>query len=79
VLEWLRGARLPRTLRIVACEPETFGPEGEGQLGLSPTVQGAVDRAVALVEHLLREVLDGEIVSGELAPSGVARQERARA
>jgi hydrogenase maturation protease len=65
VLAWLRddahgglpGARVPGVLRLVGCEPETFGPEGLGQLGLSATVAAAVDEAVALVAAMARELL----------------------
>lgn len=42
---------------LVGCEPETLGPE-EGQLGLSDSVAGAVERAVNLVESLITEILD---------------------
>ena len=39
VLELARsmGTEL-RNIRIVGCEPETFGPDDEGQMGLSPCV-----------------------------------------
>ncbi len=59
VLDLLRGARLPRTLRLVACEPETFGPEGLGQLGLSACVEAAVERAVPLIERLVLDLAGG--------------------
>jgi hydrogenase maturation protease len=45
------GAPLRRVL-VVGCEPATLGPE-EGQLGLSPVVQAAVDQAVTLIESLV--------------------------
>ena len=38
---------------LVGCEPATFGPDGEGQIGLSPPVEGAVDRAVELIESMI--------------------------
>jgi hydrogenase maturation protease len=47
------GAKL-KNIHIVGCEPETFGPDGEGQMGLSPCVAAAVDEAVLVVEELLR-------------------------
>jgi hydrogenase maturation protease len=59
----LRMARsfgsLPGQILIVACEPETLGGE-EGQLGLSDTINAAVDRAVAIVESLVARILSGE-------------------
>jgi len=44
---------------VVACEPATLGGE-EGQLGLSDTVNAAVDRAVAVVESLVKRISSGE-------------------
>jgi hydrogenase maturation protease len=59
----LRMARtfgpLPSQILVVACEPETLGGE-EGQLGLSETVDGAVDRAVSVVESLVTRICKGE-------------------
>ena len=46
------GAEL-KNIRIVGCEPETFGPENEGQLGLSPCVAATVEDAVEVIESLL--------------------------
>jgi hydrogenase maturation protease len=37
---------------IVGCEPETLGPD-EGQMGLSPVVAQAVEKAATLVESLV--------------------------
>lgn len=48
------GAKWGR-LRLVSCEPESFGEEGEGRLGLSPAVEASVGEAVDAVEHLVRE------------------------
>ena len=52
------GAR-PRVVRIVGCEPESFG-EGDEPPGLSAPVRAAVDEAATMVEALcgtlLREV-----------------------
>ena len=50
------GGRLPPTLLIVGCQPGTFGPENEGQLGLSDPVAASVDEAVGLVESLMERV-----------------------
>jgi hydrogenase maturation protease len=46
-------------VRIVACEPLTFGSEEEPVMGLSDPVAAAVDEAVRLVESLAGKVLDG--------------------
>jgi hydrogenase maturation protease len=42
---------------LVGCEPETLGGE-EGQMGLSASVEAAVDEAVTLVESLIHKILD---------------------
>ncbi len=47
----------PQHLVIVGCEPETLGPE-EGLMGLSDSVQLAVEQAVDLVELLVENLLD---------------------
>jgi hydrogenase maturation protease len=61
VLRRLAPAARPRFLRIVGCEPETFGPEGLGFMGLSAPVRRAVDDAAALVESLVHELTAVEI------------------
>jgi hydrogenase maturation protease len=48
------GGRLPR-LRVVGCEPVSFGDAIEGTMGLSPPVAAAVDEAVQVVERLVAE------------------------
>lgn len=53
------GAELGRIL-LVGCEPETFGPEEEGLMGLSERVEAAVDEAVRLIESLVTTILKGE-------------------
>lgn len=47
----------PSRILLVGCEPETFGTELEGQMGLSEPVQAAVDEAVHLVESLVERLL----------------------
>jgi hydrogenase maturation protease len=63
----LRMARtfgpLPSQVLVVACEPETLGGD-EGQLGLSETVHAAVDRAVTVVESLVKRISSGEQIQG---------------
>jgi hydrogenase maturation protease len=46
------GAELKSVL-IVGCEPETFGPPDEGLMGLSACVTEAVERAIEVVESLV--------------------------
>lgn len=38
----------PAEVRVIGCEPASFGPEGEGLVGLSAEVEAAVDEAVAM-------------------------------
>ena len=53
VLRLARSMGAPlRQVLLVGCEPATLGPD-EGQLGLSPVVEAAVDQAVALIESLV--------------------------
>jgi hydrogenase maturation protease len=59
ILGWLGGARLPRVLRLVGCEPQTFEADALGAEGLSPPVRAAIPEAIALVEGLI-EGLSGE-------------------
>jgi hydrogenase maturation protease len=50
-----------RRILLVACEPETFGDEETGAMGLSPVVAVAVDQGVAAVERLVGELLHAGI------------------
>lgn len=56
VLDWVHATagRLP-LLRLIGCEPATFGPE-EGQLGLSEAVAAAVEPALELIESVVAEI-----------------------
>jgi len=53
VMRWVQstGGRLP-LLRLVGCEPATFGPE-EGQMELSAPVEAAIEPAVEMVASLV--------------------------
>ena len=44
-----------KNVLLVGCEPETLGGE-DGQMGLSASVEAAVDEAVKLVESLIDKV-----------------------
>jgi hydrogenase maturation protease len=50
------GGRPPKVLLIVGCQPGTFGPENEGQLGLSEPVAASVEPAAALIESLVARI-----------------------
>jgi hydrogenase maturation protease len=67
VLAFVRasGAQL-HSLRLVGCEPESFGSDEAPQVGLSPAVARAVGPAAELVEQL---------VSGALAANLGARRD----
>ncbi len=56
VLDFIQGAKRPSYVRIVGCEPATFGEEGLGQMGLSAEVERSIDAAVQVVEQLLGEL-----------------------
>ncbi|MCM3872964.1 MAG: hydrogenase maturation protease [Pyrinomonadaceae bacterium] len=49
-----------KKILLVGCEPATFGPE-EGQMGLSPPVEAAVEPAAAVVESLVQKVCQGAL------------------
>jgi hydrogenase maturation protease len=42
---------------VLGCEPEDFGDELEGRMGLTPTVQASVPEAVAMLETLVGRLL----------------------
>jgi len=42
---------------VLGCEPEDFGDELEGRMGLSPTVQASLPEAVAMLETLVGNLL----------------------
>jgi hydrogenase maturation protease len=44
----------PNRILIVGCEPAELGSEEEGKLGLSDPVNSAIDRAVDLVETMVK-------------------------
>jgi hydrogenase maturation protease len=48
-----------KNILLVGCEPETLGGD-EGQMGLSASVEAAVDEAVKLVESLVNRILNGD-------------------
>jgi hydrogenase maturation protease len=50
------GGTLPRTY-LVGCEPDEIDPDGEGRMGLSPSVSAAVDEAVDVVVGLAEELV----------------------
>jgi hydrogenase maturation protease len=45
-------------IMLVGCEPETLGSDEEGLMGLSATVQAAVERAADLVEAMAVRMLE---------------------
>jgi hydrogenase maturation protease len=51
------GGRL-RGLRVVGCEPATFGSDAEPVMGLSPAVAEVVEDAVGMVESLVNDTLE---------------------
>ena len=51
------GASLANEV-IVGCEPESFGTEEEPRMGLSRTVEAAVEEALALIEDLAAKGLE---------------------
>ena len=60
VLRYARMMGSEGRIVLVGCEPESFGNEleGEGRMGLSEPVSDAVDKAVELIESLLRQMAE---------------------
>jgi hydrogenase maturation protease len=65
------GGQLP-PIRIVGCEPATFGSLEEPIMGLSEPVQGAVDEAVRLIESLIAARWESGCETETAAPSAGA-------
>jgi hydrogenase maturation protease len=63
-----------RNVLVVGCEPETLGGE-EGQMGLSATVEAAVDRAVKLVESVIEKVVSEKTLKGDGPESKLASKQ----
>jgi hypothetical protein len=61
VLRWVSAAQGPAILRVVGCEPASFGVVGAGWQGLSDSVLAAVDEAVRIVESLVEEITAGSV------------------
>lgn len=76
VVTWAvaRRARgeMPHELRVVGCEPATFGDPEEGALGLSDAVEAAVPRAIELVLEVVGQLThDVSEVGGSPCTSSV--------
>jgi hydrogenase maturation protease len=48
---------IPAQVLIVGCEPQDFGDELEGRMGLSSPVQAAIEEASTMVEELIERIL----------------------
>ena len=58
VLAFVRGSGAPlRCLRVVGCEPASFGSDEAPELGLTAAVERALETAASLVEELVAELL----------------------
>jgi hydrogenase maturation protease len=49
----------PAQILVVGCEPADLGPEDEGKLGLSEPVAAAIDEAIATIDTLVSNALNG--------------------
>jgi hydrogenase maturation protease len=56
------GGNINRVL-VLGCEPESFGPEDEGRMGLSAVVERAVESAAKRIEKLVAETLTRNVKS----------------
>jgi Ni,Fe-hydrogenase maturation factor len=62
-----------KNVLLLGCEPETFGG-AEGQMGLSPAVEAAVDHAVKLVESIINRILNGDRFDSTLFDSSLGSE-----
>jgi hydrogenase maturation protease len=46
----------PRRLLVLGCEPGSFGPADQGQMGLSEPLQAALEPAVAMAERIIGQL-----------------------
>jgi len=59
------GAIQPRVL-VLGCEPNDFGDELEGRMGLSPVVRAAVEEASRMIEELVGRILTDQELPAQL-------------
>jgi hydrogenase maturation protease len=59
------GPIQPRVL-VLGCEPNDFGDELEGRMGLSPAVQAAVEEASNMIEELVGRILANQEIPAQL-------------
>jgi hydrogenase maturation protease len=48
---------IPAHILVVGCEPQDFGDELEGRMGLSSPVQAVVENASNIIEELIKNIL----------------------
>ena len=59
---------MPSRVLIVGCEPESFGDENIGQMGLTETVQRAVATGADTVEQVVRDLQARQPANATAAP-----------
>jgi hydrogenase maturation protease len=46
---------------LIGCEPEDFGDELDGRIGLSKSVQASVGEAAAMIDNLVERLAKSEV------------------
>jgi len=46
----------PKRFLVLGCEPASFGPDDQGQIGLSAELQAALEPAVAMAERVIGQL-----------------------
>jgi hydrogenase maturation protease len=64
----------PKRVLLVGCEPETLGTDEEPALGLSATVESAVDQAIPLIDSLVARLLAETRIPAMISPAGTSRE-----
>jgi hydrogenase maturation protease len=68
---------IPARILVVGCEPQDFGDELEGRMGLSPIVRTAVEEASNMIEELVgRIVAESKDPAMPLQPSVLVTDKR---
>jgi hydrogenase maturation protease len=67
---------IPAQVFVVGCEPEDFGDELEGRMGLSAVVQTAVEEACTMVRGLVERIRETGRVALQIDPTQLHTMER---
>jgi hydrogenase maturation protease len=67
---------IPATVFVVGCEPQDFGDELEGRMGLSAAVQAGVEEACMMVTELVERIRQTGRAAMQIDPTQLHTMER---